>query len=120
MAFGGTVIKDAAIASAASTSVAVNFGGRSFKQLTAYIPSMSTAAQITVFGSLDGSGTVFAKVFHPPINSSTVACNPMIIPSGVVTGGAIVQIPVAGIYGVRFVASDTVNNGLAIKVIGYD
>lgn len=116
MSYGASVFETATIASAASTSDGVVFGGRGFQQVNAYFPSMSTAAQITVQGSVDG--TTYVRAFHPPINSSTVACNPIIIPSGVVTGGAYVQIPAAGFQAIRFVASDVVNNGLLIKVVG--
>jgi hypothetical protein len=111
-------LKSDTLASAASTSSGIIFGGRSFKQVNYYVPSMSTAANMRVQGTVDG--TNYFNVFHPPINSSTVTVNPMVIPSGAVTGGAILQIPVAGLAGIRLVATDVVNNGLAMKVVAYD
>jgi uncharacterized protein YhdP len=116
MAFGSVIFKPATIASAASTSAGAMFGGVAISQINAYIPSMSTAANLAVQGTIDG--TTYVRLYHPPINSSTVACNPIVIPSGAVTGGAYVQIPVAGLQGIRFVATDVVNNGLAIQVVG--
>lgn len=116
MAVGSVVFKTATIASAAATSDGASFGGLAISQVNAYVPSMSTAAALTIQGSIDG--TTYVRLYHPPINSSTVACNPMVIPSGAVTGGAYLQIPVAGLQAIRFVASDVVNNGLIIKVVG--
>ncbi len=116
MPTGSVIFKSATIASAASTSAGAIFGGMAISQINAYFPSMSTAAAISVQGTIDGS--TYVRLYHPPINSSTVACNPIVIPSGAVTGGAYIQIPVAGLQGVRFVTSDVVNNGLAIAVVG--
>jgi hypothetical protein len=114
--WGTSQFKTATIASAASTSEGAMFGGGGYRQVNAYFPSMSTAAAINIQGTIDGS--TWVRLYHPTINSSTVGCNPMVIPSGAVTGGAYHQIPVGGLQGIRFLATDVVNNGLAIKVVG--
>lgn len=77
----------------------------------ALIPSFSTNAAISVYGSVDG--TTFSKVMHPPINSATTAINQFRIASGT-TGW--VPIPADFPY-IQLAATDTVAAAASITVI---
>ena len=107
------------IASAASTSDAVDLGAHAWRVVSVQVGTMSTAAAIGVQNSVDG-GTTYFNVFHPTIASSTVGTPQVYIASGVGTNGGICQVPAAGLNRIRFVASAAVNNGLSIKVVCSD
>lgn len=106
------------IASGASTSDSVNLGSGAWKYVSVQVGTMSTAAAIGVQNAADGS--TFYNVFHPTINSATVATPQVFIASGVGTNGGVAQIPVAGLNHVRFLATAVVSGGVAIKVICSD
>lgn len=109
-------IKSVTIASAASTSDSADLGGY-FPTVFVQIPTMSTAASFQIDHSFD-AGSTFYQMFHPPINSATVAQNLVNITITVGTNGGYFQIPGGG-QCFRFRAAAVVNNGLFIKVIGY-
>jgi hypothetical protein len=104
------------IASGAATSDAVALGATAWKYVDVQVGTMSTAAAISIQSSLDG-GSTFYNVFHPTIQSATVATPQVFIASGVGTNGGICQVPGAGLNHLRFVASAVVSGGVAIKVV---
>ena len=106
------------IASGASTSGGVVIGANRYGRVAVQVGTMSTAAAIGVQATMDGS--TFYNVFHPTINSATVATPQMYIASGVGTNGGITVLPVGGHEYIRFVASAVVSGGVQFKVICSD
>lgn len=80
-------------------------------QVYVLVPSFSTNAAISVFGSADG--TTFARVMQAPVNSSTTQVNQFRIASGT-TGW--VPVP-ADFPFIQLAATDTVANGASFTVI---
>lgn len=107
------------IASGASTSEAIDLGAHGWSYVNVQVGTMSTAAAIALQNSVDG-GTSYYYVYHPTIQSATVATPQVFIASGVGTNGGICQIPVQGLNNIKFVATAVVSGGVAIKVIGSD
>jgi hypothetical protein len=110
----GQVVFTDTIASGASTSGGIDFGG-GWSNIVVQVGSMSTAAAISVQHSSDG-GTTYYNLFHPSIASATVGTPQYFIASGVGTNGGVVPI-FGGLDRVRFLASAVVSGGVAIKVI---
>lgn len=107
------------IASGASTSDNVDLGSNGWNYVQVQVGTMSTAAAIAVQNSIDG-GTTFYNVFHPTIQSASVATPQVYIASGVGTNGGVCQVPLAGLNNIRFLATAVVSGGVAIKVICSD
>lgn len=103
------------IASAATTSSDANLGSY-HETVFVQVPTMSTASSFLIDHSFDG-GTTYYPMYHPPINSATVAQNLVVITVTVGTNGGYFQIPGGGSC-FRFRAAGTVGNGMFIKVIG--
>lgn len=79
------------------------------------VSTMSTAAAIGLQHS--SNGTTWYNVFHPTIQSATVATPQMFIGSGVGTGGGTVVFPITGFKQVRFVATGVVSGGVQFRAI---
>lgn len=109
------VIKNDSIVSGTSTSLGVNLEAY-YPQVSVHIPTMPTAVSLSVQHSVD-NGTNFYIMYHPPINSATVAINPVVISVTVGAGGGLVRLPYGGQH-FRFVGAAAITNGLSFKVIG--
>lgn len=110
-----TPVYSDSIASGASTSSGINFQA-AFGQMLLEVGTMSTAAAIGIQHSADG-GTTWKNVFHPTIQSATVATPQMFIASGVGTNGGTVVFPITGFKQVRFIATAVVSGGVQFKAI---
>lgn len=104
------------IASGASTSDAVDLGASAWSYVKVQVGTMSTAVNLNVQASVDG-GSTFYTLFHPTINSATVATNPVVISQSVGANGGVCGIPAEGCNRLRFVGTAVVSGGVAIKVI---
>ena len=109
------VIKNDSIASGASTSAGVDLGAY-YPNVSVFVPTMSTGVSLNVQHSID-AGSNYYVMYHPPINSATVAINPVVISVTVGTGGGFVRLPFGG-QCFRFVGAAVVSGGVALKVIG--
>lgn len=107
-----------AIASGASTSSDVVLGANRYGRIAVQVGTMSTAAAIGLQATVDG--TNYYNVFHPTINSATVATPAMYIASGVGTNGGVTVLPAGGYQQIRFVATAVVSGGVQFKVICSD
>lgn len=104
------------IASGASTSDSADLGAGAWKVVCVQVGTMSTAVNLGIQNSVDG-GTTFYNVFHPTIQSATVATPQVYISQLVGANGGICQVPLAGMNNIRFVGTAVVSGGVAIKVI---
>ncbi len=111
-----SVFTPTAIASGASTSGEADLA-RGWKNVMLVVGTMSTAAQIQVFASPTSGGT-YQQVYHPAINSSTVATNPYLLTT-LGTSGGIAPVP-AGYRYMKFATTAVVSGGVALKVICSD
>ncbi len=103
------------IASAASTSNSIDLGLKAYERLVVTrAAAFSTGAALTVQGSVDDS--TFKNVFTLVPTSSAVQYQQLIIATATSTGFAV--IPTPGMRYVRFLASDTIDNGGVITVYG--
>ena len=107
------------IASGASTSTDVDLGGRGWMKVAVQLPTMSTGVAISVQNSID-AGSTFYNVFHPSVNSTTVATNKYVISALVGDNGGVVGIPADGLMRVRLVGGAVVSGGVAAKIICTD
>lgn len=90
---------DASIASFSSLSNAVDLSMSHGKNFLV-IPSMTSNSEVYLRAADSMAGT-YRAVYHPPINSSTVAVNRFIVPSAITN--AVVEIP----NGLRYVKVET-------------
>lgn len=111
-----SVFTPTAIASGASTSGEVNLS-RAWKTVNLVVGTMSTAAQIQVFASPTSGGT-FQQVYHPTINSATVATSAYLITT-VGTSGGIAPVP-SGYQFMKFATTAVVSGGVVLSVICSD
>lgn len=119
MSYGKLNLTTVIIASGASTSSEVVFGGKAYDRIAVCVGTMSTAAAVRVQHSPDG--TNYFGAFHPVVNTATsTQINQMIIASGIGTGGGSTHLPIGGFRQIRFVASATVDNGVSFTVIASD
>lgn len=114
MAYGAVAIYTDPVTSGASTSGGVNFQSV-FENIAVEIPTMSTAAQVQIQHTCDG--TNWYNAFNNPQNSSTVGTNLLIIATAACNGGGYVQLPYGRYRQIRFVCSATVTNGVQFKVV---
>jgi len=114
MALGISVFAST-LASGAASSTGVDLG-TGWQNINVQVPTMSTAAAITLFNSSDG-GTNYYQVFIPNVNTSTVAAPAFTIASGVGANGGMVPLPLGGLNKIKFVTSDVVSGGVAFKII---
>jgi hypothetical protein len=101
-------------ASGASTSSYLDTGGRPFSQMAVHINSMSTGAEVTVYGCDSASGT-FQPVKIMETGTSTVAFNNLAI--GTATSGGWAVIPAPPHRYIQFITSAVVSGGVSFTVI---
>ncbi len=102
------------IASAATT---VSFVlDRAYENVSFQIPTLSTSAEIKVFGSTDGA--TWYQVYQRVSTSSSVQYQAALITSGMGANGAIAVYGISQPY-IQLRASGVIDNGATIKVIGH-
>lgn len=102
------VFSGGAIASAASTGTHIDMGGKSYARWAVKFPTMSTAAALTIYGSADGQS--FSPA-HERVNTAPVQYQVLTVATSV-SGSWAVMDALPFRY-VKFVASGTVDNGVA-------
>lgn len=89
--------------------------GRSYQNVYLVIPTMATASNgMSIYVSDSSSGT-FRQLYHPSINSATVATNPYVITSAATN--VVVPVPLQGIQYVKVNTDATVAHGCVFKFI---
>lgn len=86
--------------------------GRAFPSIYVEIASTPSNSEHRIRAAATLSGT-YNTVYHPAINSATVAVNPYVIPSTVT--GAIVPIP-GGFRYIKIFASAAMTNGASYRI----
>ncbi len=116
MPYGPVAIYRGSIASGASTLTSLDLD-KSWSRVYLDISSLSTAAELTVFASSDG--TTFRPLFER-VNTGAVSCQTVTIPSNSVANGGVVFFPHQGIRYLQFRASAVVSGGVSINAICAD
>jgi hypothetical protein len=120
MAYGSIKTFSVVIASGASTSSGFALGGRPWARIGVQVGTMSTAAAIGIQNSVDG-GTTYFNVFHPTVQSATVATPQLYIASGVGTNGGYCSLPPGtNLQNARFIATAVVSGGVSFNVLCSD
>lgn len=87
---------------------------RGFRKL--YLDPTGAASEVRIQAAIASGGT-YRQVYHPSINSATVAASIFKIPSSV--SGGLIEIP-AGLQFIKIETTAAVANGLTFKVICSD
>ncbi len=112
----GNALGTIAIASAASTSSALDLGGAGWSRLAVGYVTFSTGAALAVQGSADGSTY---KNVHTLLASSAAQYQPLAVATSVSgTGYAVFATP--PFRYIRFLASAVIDDGGSITVYGAD
>lgn len=100
------VFTGGAIASAASTGAAIDLGGKSFSKVFVRLPTMSTGAACTLYGSTDNStfGPLYERVNTAPVQFQT-----MVVATN--TSGGFAELGAIPFRYIKFAASATVTDG---------
>lgn len=104
--FTGTITSGA-------SSCQIDTGGATFARVFLELPTMSTAAAIDVYASLDG--TTYYPLFER-VNTAPVQYQTLTVASGVGTGGGQAPLAVSAQY-VQLRASAVVSGGVIAKLI---
>lgn len=103
------------IASGASTLTSLDVS-QSWRKIFVVVPTMSTAAEISVYGSSDNS--TFYPVFER-INTAPVQYQNLLITTGVASSGGIADL-VSPLRYLQFRTSAVVSGGVAMQAICID
>lgn len=117
MSYGPIQVFYTGIASGASTSSYIDFGGKSYPRWAVNAVTMSTAAQLAVWGCDTATGTYF-PVRERDLNTATSGYQTMIVPTS--TSGAWAVFNAPPFRYVQFIASAVVSGGVSITVLGSD
>ena len=108
---GYAAIYTVSMASGDSLTSALDLG-RAFGTIYVEIASTPSNSEHRVRAAATLAGT-YNTVYHPAINSSTVAVNPYVIPSTVT--GALVPVP-GGLRFMKIIASAAMTNGATYRI----
>lgn len=114
MSIGDPVVYSAVIASGASTSSSIRLYNH-WKNLNVRVGTMSTGVQIQIQHSTDDS--TWYQLFHPTIQSATVATPTFIVAAGVGTNGGMFPMAYHGFSYMRFVLTGVVSGGCSFNVV---
>ena len=117
MAYGPISRFYGSIASGASTSGEINLA-RAWKTVWLQTSSMSTAVNLNVHAAA-ASGASYFKVYHPAINSSTVAVNSFVISAGVADACGLVPLP-NGFQHIKLIGTGVISGGASFSIICSD
>lgn len=116
MAHGPVQVFHVGITSGASTSSSLDLGGKSFSQWAATYVTMSTGAELSVYGSHDNS--TFKPVYER-VNTAPVQHQAIVV--GTATSGSWAMFRETPPFRyVQFVASAVVSGGVSISVMCSD
>ncbi len=116
MSWGPKQVFTVSIASAASTSGALDTGDKSYKNFAVNVATSATNAAITIYGSTSSTGTYFPV--NERVNTATVQHQPLTIAT-TTSGNWAINEAVPFRY-LKFVASATMDNGTTITAIFQD
>jgi hypothetical protein len=116
MSHGPVQVFTGSIASGASTVTSIYLSNKSYSRVYADIGTMSTAAALDVFQSVDDS--TFVPVFER-VNTAPVQYQTLTVASSVATSSGRIPLDVVGPY-LQFRASAVISGGCVIKVVCVD
>lgn len=117
MSWGPKQIFTTTIASGASTSATLDFGDKSFSQFAVKYATMSTGAQLSIWGCDTPTGTF--GVIHERVNTAPVQHQALTIATSV-SGLQWACFQGLPFRYVQFVASAVVSGGVALTVLAGD
>ncbi len=117
MTYGPIKVFTCGIASGASTSSYIDLGGKSFGRLAVNTNSMSTTAQLAVWGCDTATGTFF-PILERVQNTASSGYNTFVVPTS--TSGAWAVFEAPPFRYIEFISSAVVSGGVSITVIGSD
>jgi hypothetical protein len=115
MSYGPVKVFSGSIASGASTLTSIDVS-KSWSRVYVELPTMSTAAELAVYGSSDG--TTFRPVFER-VATSSVQYQALVVASGVGANGGVAELA-APLQYLQFRASAVVSGGVALKLVCID
>lgn len=114
MSFGPIKVFDAVMASGTTTCTATF--DKAYSRIYAQVPTMSTAATLTFYGSADGTSYY---PLHEQAQTATIQWQALSVVTSVVSGGAVLPIPFHVPYA-QVRAGAAVANGMTVKFICSD
>jgi hypothetical protein len=114
MSGGATVKFDGVLASGASTVTNIDLSYRGWRKVYLEVPSLSTNAEVAIFGSSDGSTF---RAIHNQVQTASVQQQALAVQSS--SNNAIVEIPFNMQY-LQLRCSATVDDGATFTVICSD
>ena len=117
MSYGPVQAFYVGIASGASTSSYIDFGAKTYTQWAVNAITMSTAAQLAVWGCDTPTGT-YLPVRQRDYNTATSGYQTMVVPTG--TSGAWAVFEPPPLRYIQFIASAVVSGGVSITVLAGD
>lgn len=115
MSFGPVLYFSGSISSGASTLTSLDLS-KSWSRVYLQLPTFSTAAELSVYGSYDNS--TFVPIFER-INTAPVQYQALVVTTGVASSGGIAQF-VAPMQYLQLRASAVVSGGVAVQAICVD
>lgn len=115
MSFSPKKVFYAGIASGASTSSYMNFGGVGFDKLAVQVVTMSTGTPLTIYGSDTANGTYY-PLLERALNTSTVAYNSFNVATAT-SGTWVVFSNFPPLDYIKFVGAAVVSGGVSITAI---
>ena len=116
MSYGPQQVFYAGIASGASTSSSIDLGGKSYTKLAVNFVTMSTGAEVTVYGAASESATYYA--IHERVNTATMQYQHLKVTTGTSAGWALIDAP--PMQYLKFITSAVVSGGVSFTVLAYD
>ncbi len=113
MSYGPNTVYKVTFASAGTFSSELDLK-RTWKKL--YVDATGALAEMRMVAT-DAAGGTYRQVYHPSINSATVAANIFKIPSS--TSGGYIEIP-AGFRFIKLEVTAAIANGATFKIIASD
>lgn len=114
MSYGPPAVFNFATASGASTSSYIDLGNRSISRLAVHYTTMSTGAEVTVYGCDTATGT-FLPVLVREVVSSAATYDNLTIATGVSGGWGMIEAP--PLRYLQFITSAVVSGGVSYTVV---
>lgn len=110
-------VASATVATAATTSDEVDLSNYDRHQPPVLIvPTMATATNISILVSDKSSGSYY-QLYHPTINSATLATNQYLVSAGVGANGGAVPLPTGAFRFMKVVCAAAPANGAIFRVL---
>lgn len=117
MSYGPTQVFTTTIASAATISTFIDLGTKSYTKFLVTVASMSTNAELTLFGSPSSAAALFQPI-QERVNTAPVQYQAVLITTA--SSGNWLTIDGVPVRYVKFLASATVTGGGTINLIAQD